>query len=195
MFPTDDRHAVAVVLIQCGVELLAGQCAGIVLGALIALFQNHVALGLDIGLRQAQIVHPVAFHLHHQGQAVGSNTLKISGIIVTGKGVVGPAVSRDNLGKFAAFQRVCGLEQQVFKKMRNTGRAHRFIRGPDLIPYHLHHGGGAVVFDHNDIHAVIKGVGRHLLGQSRQGGERQKCRGNNAAHGQSFDGGPLEGRS
>ncbi len=187
VLPADDRHAIAVVLVLRGHQLFTCQRTGAAVGDLRAFFQHDTAFGADILGGQRQIGHPVRFHLHHQVQTVGGNTLEIGGIIETGKGVVAAAIGRDHLRKFAGGQHVGAFEHQVFQKMRDARLPFGFIRGPDLVPDHVDDNRGAAILDHDDIHAVIERVGRHLF---CGGGQRQKGQdecGEKACHGPPAD--------
>ncbi len=177
MTPADDRHAIAVIQVLRRHALFPEQGLRRIFGALIAFLDDDFAFGQNVGFGQADVAHPVGLHRHHQAQTIGGNPLEISGVIMAGKGVVGAAVFRHGFGQFTAGQCVGGLEQQVFQKMGHTGCAGRFIRGPGPIPDHVHHDGGAVVFDHHDLHSVVQreigdriGVGLCAAGHGQRQG-------------------------
>ena len=92
MAPTDDRLPVAVVQILHRPQLLPEQGHRVIVGALAALLQDHLALSGNILLAEAEIGHPVAFHLHHQLQPVGCDALEIGRVVVAGEGVVLAAI-------------------------------------------------------------------------------------------------------
>eukprot|EP00521_Asterionellopsis_glacialis_P005494 CAMPEP_0195275080 /NCGR_PEP_ID=MMETSP0706-20130129/17599_1 /TAXON_ID=33640 /ORGANISM="Asterionellopsis glacialis, Strain CCMP134" /LENGTH=73 /DNA_ID=CAMNT_0040332207 /DNA_START=297 /DNA_END=515 /DNA_ORIENTATION=- len=70
MPPADDRLTVAMVQILRCIHLFTKQGPWFTVGALVALFQDHLALGFDVPSRKANVDHPVAFHLHHQVQTI-----------------------------------------------------------------------------------------------------------------------------
>ena len=74
--------------IERGHHLLFQQEPRIVVDARAALLENDLALGLDVFVGEAQILHAVGFHLHHGRQPVLGHTLEIGGDIVIGEGVV-----------------------------------------------------------------------------------------------------------
>ena len=153
-----------------GHELFARQSAGVIVGALGALFNYDVALCLDIAFGQAQILHSVTFHFHHQRQAICRNSLEIGGVIVAGKGVVGPTIRRDGRRELAGGQFVRAFEQKVFQKMCNARLTNLFIRRSGSIPDHLHHNGGTVIFDHDYLHPVIKGKSGDVIADANRCG-------------------------
>jgi hypothetical protein len=88
VLPADHRHAVAVVEVLRRAGLFVVERAGVVLGPLVAFLDDDVALGQDVLLVEAEVDHPVAFHLHHQLQPVGGDALEVAGVVVGGEGVV-----------------------------------------------------------------------------------------------------------
>ena len=160
--PADHRHAVRVVEVERRRHLLGKQRAGVVVGALAALLQDHLALGLDRVLRQHQVAHPVGLHRHHRLEPVGGDALEIGGVVARGEGVVLPAVLGDDLGERAFGDGLGALEHQVLEEMRDAGGALRLIRRADPIPHHMRHHRGAVILDHHRLHAVAEREGGHL---------------------------------
>ena len=73
---------------MCGIFLFSEQGAGIVLGALVAFFDDHVTFGGDVGLRELDVDHTIRLHSHDQWQTVCGDALVIGGIIIAGKRVV-----------------------------------------------------------------------------------------------------------
>jgi len=67
--------------------------------------------------------------------------------------------------------RLRSLEHQMFQQMGGAGVSRLFVHGAGTIPDHVSDDRGAVIADHNDLHAVIqrKAVGREDLGQKRRG--------------------------
>jgi hypothetical protein len=79
----------------------------------------------------------------------------------------------------------------VFEKMRDARDAGLLIRRAGPVPDHVHHDGGAVVLDHDDLHPVRKReVGDHVLelGRPERQGERGECQrgGDEPFHRRSF---------
>ena len=165
MPPTDDRHAIAMVEILRRIELFAHQRRGVVLNPLIALFDDDFTLGEDVVLIQTQVDHAVTLHLHHEFEAVRRNALKIGGVVIAREGIVPTAICRNGSRELARLERFSPLEQEVFKEMRDTRHARRFICRSCPVPDHMHHHRSAVIFNNDDLHAVVeREVGDHILG-------------------------------
>ena len=156
MAPADDRHTVPQVLKLGRLHLFGQQRPRITIRALAAFFQNHIAFRQNIRLGQTQIAHTVCLQLHHQGQPVGGNMLKISGIIPGRKRVVVATLRLDDRRQFAGAHVIGALEHQMFQKMRNAGFAGHLICGPCAVPHHVGHNRRAVVFDHHNVQPVFK---------------------------------------
>ena len=135
---------------------------------MVAFFDDHVAFGRDVFRRQADIFHPVRFHLHHQLEPIRGNPLEIGGIIIASEGVIAPTILGNRGGKFTGVHLIGGLEQQMFEKVRHAGRPFGFIRGTGAVPHHLLHGRGTVVFDDHDLHPVIQREMGNVFVVSRQ---------------------------
>ena len=171
--PADDRNAIGTVQVLRRRHLFGQQGTGVAVGPLVALFQDDLAFGRHILLGQVQIAHPVGFHLHHQTQPVGGDPLEIGGVVQRGKGIVRPALRRDQFGKLARCNIFGALKHQMLQKMRDAGMARRLVRRPDPVPDHMHHDRGPVILDHHDIHAICQleaadGVGQHRPREKRQ---------------------------
>lgn len=117
MLPADDRYTVAVIEILRRPLLLAEKGRRVVLDALVALFDDHVALGQDVFLVQLEVDHAITLHLHHQLKTIGGDTLKIGCVIVTGKCIVGAAIARDGGRKLARRHIFSAFEEKVLKEM------------------------------------------------------------------------------
>ena len=163
MPPADDRRAIGVIEILRRYPLLPEQRSGIVLNPLVALFDDHVAFGQDVFAVKLDVLHPVRFHFHHQAKAVCRDPLEIGCVIKAGKGVIGAAIRLYDFAEFAGGQFFGPFEQQMFQEMRNPRNAGLFIRRSGAIPDHVDHGGRTVVFDHHDIHPILKLECRDLI--------------------------------
>ena len=161
MTPADDRHAIAMVHILRRHALFAKQGACAVFRALVALFDDHIALGQDILFGQTQIDHPVALHLHHQLQSIRCDALVVGCIVIAGECVVLPTLGGHGLGKLTRGEVFRLFEHQMLQKMRDARGAGGFIRRACLIPDHMHHNGGSVILDHHDLHPIVQGEIRH----------------------------------
>ena len=84
-------------------HLFGEQSTGAILSPLIAFFDNHVTLCLDIGWSEKDVAHPVTFHTHHQLKTVRRNTLIVCCIVVTGERVVTATIGRNYSRKLARF--------------------------------------------------------------------------------------------
>ena len=178
MHPADDRAAVGVVQELRGRHLFVQEGAGIAVGALAAFFDDDLAFGGHILFGEDQIAHAFCLHLHHQAQTVGGNPLEIGGVIPAGKGVVIAALRLDCVGKLTRGQIVGALEHQVFEEMRDAGMAGRLICGTGAIPDHMGDDGGAVIFDHHKLKAIVEREAGDVIGcQCRSGKTRTNCQG------------------
>ena len=72
----------------------------------------------------------------------------------------------DRLAELAGFHRGRALEHQMLEEMRDAGMARIFIRRADLVPDHVDDYRGAVILDHDDLHAIVQIIG----------GDRGRCR-------------------
>jgi hypothetical protein len=154
VLPADNGNAVRMVGVERGHHLLLQDAAGIVVDAGAALFEDDLALGVDVLLGEAKIGHAVGFHRHHLGQAILGHALEIGGHVVIGEGVVLAAVLGDDLGEHAGGHEIGALEHQMFEEVRNAGRSGRLVGGADLVPDHLRHHRSAMVGDDQDLQAV-----------------------------------------
>ncbi len=167
--PADDRHRIGMVKVLRGAHLFGKQGAGVAVGSLGAFFKDHLTFGGNVLVRQTQVAHPVGFHLHHQIKPVGGDALEVGGVIPRGEGIVVAALRLDQGGKAAGFDLVGALEHQVFKEVRNARMPRRFVSGPNPVPDHVHNHRRAVIFDHDDIEAVLKLEVGHSLGVGGKG--------------------------
>ncbi len=152
----DDVAAERVLAVKRGVHFRLKLRHRIVLDPHAQFFQHHVALGQHFRVGQLQVDHAVGLHLHHERQAVFRDHLEIGGEVVAGEGVVLPAVARHDARELAGLDFLRALEHQVFEEMRDAGLARRLVGRADLVPDHMGDDGGAVIGDHQHVHAVGK---------------------------------------
>lgn len=149
------------------------------------LFGDHVALGREGLVREAQIAHPVRFHAHDQLEPVAGDALVVGGVVPGGEGVVVAAIARNGARKLARRNLPRALEHQVFEEMGDAGMAARLIGSADTIPDHVRDHGRAAIGNHHDLQAIAQ---REALGprqfardacaaqrkQQRQGGAKAR---------------------
>jgi hypothetical protein len=115
--PADHRPAIRMGQVQRGAHLLAHQRLGLVLHPHAALFQHHVALGPDMGVRQVQIGQPVGFQLHGQRQPILGDLFVEGGVVMVGEGIGLPAILGDGLREGVARHQLGAAEHHVFEEM------------------------------------------------------------------------------
>ena len=145
---------------------LLGQTGGrIVVDALVALFENDVALSRDHVFAQHKAGHAIGFELHHGAEILARDALEVSSVVVAGEGVFLTA-DGGNLLREASARMVRGaLEHQVFEEMRDAGLSVRIIGRADPIPEHVGDDGRAVIGHDHDLHPVVE---RELLDGARR---------------------------
>ena len=142
---------------QRGAHLLAHQRLGLVFHPHAALFQHHVAFRPDMGIGQVQIGQAVRLQLHRQRQPVLGDLLIKGGVVVIGEGVGFAAILGDGLGEGVARHRLGAAEHHMLEEMGQARNARRIVHRPHLEPQHLGGDGGAVIGDHQHLHAVLQG--------------------------------------
>ncbi len=132
-------------------HLFGQQRAGAAVGAVIAFLDDDLPFGVDVILHKPQVLHPVGFHFHDQGQPVGSDALEIGGIVPRGERVVVAALRLDDGRELVRPDAVGALEHQVFQEMRDARLAGGLVRGAHAVPQHLHRDRRPGVLDHHDL--------------------------------------------
>ena len=170
--PAQHRAAIRMRQMQSGFHLLAQQRLRIVFHPHAALFQHHVALGGDVVVGQIQIGHAIGLQIHRQFQPVRRDLLIEGGIVMGGEGVILAAILGDGLGIEIARHLLGAAEHHVFEEMGNARDARRIVHRAHLEPQHLGDDRGAVIRDHQHLHAVgqreLKGLGRRGLRRRRR---------------------------
>ena len=171
--PADHGTAIRMGVMQRGAHLFAHQRLGIIVHPHAALFHHHVALGPDMGVGQVQVHQPVGFQLHGQRQPVPGDLFVEGGVVVIGEGVVLAAIAGDGLGEGVVRIGLGAAEHHVFEEMRQPGNARRIVHAADAEPQHLGGDGGAVIGDHQHLHAIgqreLEGVVAGLARIGRRG--------------------------
>ena len=176
MPPADHRCAVRMVEILRGAALLGEKRCGVAIDPLVALLQDHLALGFPIVRRNHQIAHPVGFHLHHQLQQIRGDALVIGSIVIRGERVIGATIGGHRFRELPRSHLIRAFEHQVFEIMRDTGFPAHLIGGTCPIPDHLNDNRRAVIFDHHSLHPVIESEMSDLFGQCGGNTEPQSQR-------------------
>ena len=162
MAPADHRQPVGVVVELGRVQLLAKAGAGIVVGPLRALLEDHAALAQHLVVVEHQIGHAVGFHAHDQLEAVLGDGLEVAGVVGAGERVLVAAVAGDDARELPGLQVLGPLEHEVLEEVgeprlaeRAVGRAHLV---PDVVADHRR----PPVGHHHHLHAVVESEGLGL---------------------------------
>ena len=172
LHPADHRNAVGLVLPERRVDLLVEHRLRIAVDARAALFQDHVALGLDDLVGEDEVAHAVGLEAHHLTERRRRHRLVEGGVVIGGEGVVGAADGRYGAVELARGVVGRGLEHQMFEEVRDAGFAWRLVGAADLVPHHMGDDRGAVIGDDHHLHAVVEQEVRHLAVVRGQGRRR-----------------------
>ena len=159
--PADGRIAVGTGGESGGAELLVGERGGLVLGAQTPFLHHHLEFLVIFLLLQQQVAHAIGFQFEAHRKPVFLQALVIGGVILTGKGVLLPAVFGDDAGEFARGMVFRALEHHVLQHVRQPGDAVMLVAGADLVPHLGNHHRGAMVFLHDQLETVFQLVFMH----------------------------------
>ena len=137
-------------------HLLAQQRLGIVVHPHAAFFQHHIALGRDAVVGQIQIGHAVGFQIHRQLEPVGGDLLIESGKSWVVKAFSSPPFLAMVWAILVARHLLGAAEHHMLEEMRQARNAGRIVHPAHLEPHHLGHHRGAVIGDHQHLHAVLQ---------------------------------------
>jgi hypothetical protein len=112
---------------------LVHRAVRIVLTPHAALFQDHLALGVDLRGIQQQVPHPIGLDLQNQVQTIGRDVGVVAGHVLGGERILSPAALLDEPGDLAAPASGCALEHEVLEKVGETRRARPLVAGADTI--------------------------------------------------------------
>ena len=165
--PADGRLVVGMVEILRGAHLLGEARGRLVLDALVALFEDDVALAHDDVVGEHEAGHAVGLEFHQGAEMLARGALEIAGVVVRRERVL-LAADRGELLREAPGRILRGaLEHQMLEEMRDAGLARRLVGGADAVPQHVGDDRRAVIRDHHHGHAVGE---RELRDRGRGGG-------------------------
>ncbi len=156
--PANHGAGIARAWTRDGGELLPRQRIRVVLHALTALFEHHIALAPELLRFDLQVAHALGFEFERQRQTADLVLLVIGRVVVRGKGVAGTAETRNQLREFARFQVTGVLEHQVFQYMGQPGAARRFVGAAHAVPDHDRGNRCAVVLAHQHLHVITQAI-------------------------------------
>ncbi len=164
--------AVGVLAVEGGVHRLVERVPGI---ALVHrdLFEDHLALGLHLGLVEQEALEPVELEVERSLPAVGRGGEVVDGRVVAGEGVVDPAQRAGDPVDLAEAVAGRALEHHVLEEMGGAAQAGRFVGAAGAVD----DGGGnhrrAPAFEHR--HGEAAGQGLDQMGL-QQAAERRRLR-------------------
>ena len=138
--PPDDRPVIGMRLDRRRGHRLAQERVGIVLAAL-QLAPHHRHLGVEVGLVDPAVEHPVGLELDGELEAVGRQRLEVAGPVVERVGVEAGPVQEERAGDLAQAIPLGPLEHHVLEEVRDAGDAVVLVSRADLVPdAEAHHG-------------------------------------------------------
>jgi hypothetical protein len=169
MGPADDRHAIGMMAEERGLHRFVELGARVGVAMHAPLLEHDVALGRDDLVGQRQAGHAVGFERHDGAQVLLGDTLKVSGVVVAGEGVLLAADLGDELRERALRMRLGSLEHEMLEEMGDARLARRIVGGTVAIPDHVRHHRRAPIGDHDDVEAVGKREVDNVSGSGRGG--------------------------
>ena len=163
--PADHRGTVWMNEKGDGVKIFDQERVRIVVGPASPLFLDDLPFQLKLFRVDQKILHPVRLQLQGELNPVGREILKVSGVVVSGEGVLRPAVFGDDPGEFPFSMFGGPLEHHMFQQVRETSFPGDFIPGADLVPDLKGDHRRLMLLHQKDFQAVVK---LHLLDFSRQ---------------------------
>ena len=127
--PANDRPMIGVRNDRRGVHLFEQRSEIVVVYAKTPLRVNDAALRFDRLRVEAQMIHPIRFHLYHQFERVRRKPIGIDSVIFSRVGIVIAAILLHQAVEFAGPIIARAVEHHVFKKMGKAGDAGAFIAG------------------------------------------------------------------
>ncbi len=154
--PADHRAAIGMREMQRSLHLLAHQRLRLVLHPHAAFFEHHIAFRPDMGVGQIQIGQTIRLQLHRQRQPVLGDLFVKGGVVMIGEGIGLAAILGDDLREGIVRIGLGAPKHHVFEEMRQAGNARRIVDRAYPKPQHLGGDGGAVIGDHQHLHAVLQ---------------------------------------
>ena len=183
-------------------HLLAQPRRRIVVDALVALFQDDIALARHDVVGEHQAAHAVGLEIHQGEQMLARGALEIAGVIRGREGILLAADGGKLLGEAAGRVLHRALEHQMLEEMRDPGFPIRLIGSADAVPQHVGDDRRAVVGNDHDRKTVVQGKLRDIGCRDGAGGRSEQnsaqAKGQGGANqgfrqGGTFDAGPSAG--
>ena len=139
--PADDRPLVRMSGEGRGDDLPPEEPPGVVL-APFQLAPHHRHLGVEVGLVDPAVHHPVGLEPDRQLEAVGGHGLVVVRPVEVGARVEGGAVQEEQARDLADAELLRALEHHVLEEVRDARDPGMLVSGADLVPdAEAHHGG------------------------------------------------------